>query len=70
MTRLLRMKGVQDRIDGSKAWIYELDSRGVFPVPVKIGRSSFWIEEEVEAWIKERVAPRAATSDDGSGVRA
>ncbi|HBV7099558.1 helix-turn-helix transcriptional regulator [Enterobacter asburiae] len=36
-------------------WFYKLIKDGVFPKPVKLGRSSRWLKSEVEAWLQERI---------------
>ncbi|WP_025122875.1 MULTISPECIES: helix-turn-helix transcriptional regulator [Serratia] len=36
-------------------WFYKLIKDGVFPKPIKLGRSSRWLKSEVEAWLQERV---------------
>ncbi|MDX6819113.1 helix-turn-helix transcriptional regulator [Klebsiella oxytoca] len=36
-------------------WIYKLIKDGVFPKPIKLGRSSRWLKSEVENWLQERV---------------
>lgn len=33
-------------------WFYKLINEGKFPKPIKLGRSSRWLESEVEAWVK------------------
>ncbi|VXD08642.1 conserved hypothetical protein [Enterobacterales bacterium 8AC] len=33
-------------------WFYKLISEGKFPKPIKLGRSSRWLESEVEAWVQ------------------
>jgi prophage regulatory protein len=30
----------------------------IFPMPVKIGKRSLWVESEVESWMQERIAER------------
>ena len=37
-------------------WFYKLISLGEFPKPIKLGRSSRWLESEVEAWLQQRIA--------------
>ncbi|MGQ3660724.1 helix-turn-helix transcriptional regulator [Citrobacter braakii] len=37
-------------------WFYKLISLGEFPKPIKLGRSSRWLESEVEAWLQKRIA--------------
>jgi len=38
---------------------YKLISEGKYPKPVKLGpRIAAWIEDEVEAWMAERIAKR------------
>lgn len=34
------------------------DGNGVFPPPIKIGRRSAWVREEIHQWIEERKAAR------------
>ncbi|EGJ5261687.1 TPA: helix-turn-helix transcriptional regulator [Salmonella enterica] len=36
-------------------WFYRLIKDGLFPKPVKLGRSSRWLKSEVEAWLQERI---------------
>ena len=37
-------------------WFYKLISDGLFPKPIKLGRSSRWRKSEVESWMKQRIA--------------
>ncbi|MEN3752102.1 AlpA family transcriptional regulator [Mangrovibacter sp. SLW1] len=39
----------------SDKWFYKLIQEGLFPKPIKLGRSSRWLESEVEAWVKHRI---------------
>ncbi|MBZ4073447.1 AlpA family phage regulatory protein, partial [Escherichia fergusonii] len=34
---------------------YRLIKDGLFPKPVKLGRSSRWLKSEVENWLQERI---------------
>lgn len=36
-------------------WFYKLIKDGEFPRPIKLGRSSRWLESEVEAWLQQRI---------------
>ncbi|ENC9771009.1 MULTISPECIES: helix-turn-helix transcriptional regulator [Enterobacteriaceae] len=36
-------------------WFYKLIKDGDFPKPIKLGRSSRWLQSEVENWLRERV---------------
>ena len=35
--------------------IYKLIKDGIFPKPIKLGRSSRWLKSEVENWLQERI---------------
>lgn len=37
-------------------WFYKLMSEGLFPKPIKLGRSSRWRKSEVETWMQQRIA--------------
>lgn len=36
-------------------WFYKLIQLGEFPKPIKLGRSSRWLQSEVEAWLQQRI---------------
>ncbi|HGS5939273.1 TPA: helix-turn-helix transcriptional regulator [Klebsiella pneumoniae] len=36
-------------------WFYKLIQDGEFPKPIKLGRSSRWMQSEVENWVKQRI---------------
>ncbi|CNE31107.1 helix-turn-helix transcriptional regulator [Yersinia intermedia] len=40
----------------SDKWFYKLIQEGQFPKPIKLGRSSRWLQSEIEAWVKHRIA--------------
>lgn len=44
----LRLNQVKVKFSVSKSKIYQDINRGLFPEPIKIGRSSFWIEDEID----------------------
>lgn len=39
----------------SDKWFYKLIQDGLFPKPIKLGRSSRWLKSEVEDWVKLRI---------------
>lgn len=39
----------------SDKWFYKLIQEGLFPKPIKLGRSSRWLKSEVENWIEKRI---------------
>ena len=50
MAFITKLTGLTDK------WFYKLISLGEFPKPIKLGRSSRWLESEVEAWLQQRIA--------------
>ena len=55
--RLLRMAEVQARTSLSRSTIRRWVARGLFPQPIKLGECVVgWIEAEIDAWIRERIA--------------
>jgi prophage regulatory protein len=53
---MLRLPQVIDATGLGKTTIYELQGRGDFPMRVKItAHSVAWVEEEVQAWLAQRV---------------
>ncbi|MGX1957443.1 helix-turn-helix transcriptional regulator [Serratia proteamaculans] len=36
-------------------WFYKLIQLGEFPKPIKLGRSSRWLQSEVETWVQQRI---------------
>lgn len=50
MAFITQLTGLTDK------WFYKLIQLGEFPKPIKLGRSSRWLESEVEVWLQERIA--------------
>ena len=50
MAFITKLTGLTDK------WFYKLIKDGEFPKPIKLGRSSRWLESEVEAWLQQRIA--------------
>lgn len=60
MVRIIRRHLVEDRTGLARSTIYQLISEGRFPRPVRLGgRSVGWPEEEIDAWLQERISMRA-----------
>lgn len=61
--RMLSKRAVRDLVLYSPAHIARLEAAGKFPKRVQLGPGRVgWLEEEVQAWLKERVALRDAPS--------
>jgi len=58
--RLLTFEQLSDKVGMKRTAIYAAISAGSFPVPVKIGKLSRWVETEVDAWIDSLKRQRAA----------
>lgn len=57
---VLRLRDVMTRSGLSRSQIYALVTRNLFPAPIKLGgtRASGWVEQELDAWISERILQR------------
>lgn len=54
--RILRLQRVLDKTGDSRSGLYRKIAAGIFPAPIKLSvRSVGWREDEVEAWIEERI---------------
>ncbi|EGJ1915110.1 AlpA family transcriptional regulator [Escherichia coli] len=49
MRFITKLTGLTDK------WFYKLIKDGAFPTPIKLGRSSRWLQSEVEAWLQARI---------------
>ncbi|EOI7353424.1 helix-turn-helix transcriptional regulator [Yersinia enterocolitica] len=49
MAFIVNFTGMSDK------WFYKLIQDSKFPSPIKMGRSSRWLESEVVNWFKERI---------------
>lgn len=56
MNKLLKLVDVEKTIGFKKSAIYNLVSDGLFPPPVKFGKSSFWPDYEVERMVSAIIA--------------
>jgi prophage regulatory protein len=64
--KIMRLPEVKAMVGLGTTAIYALIKKGEFPKPVKIGRASRWVEQEIQEWIMERVRAR---SNDSVGAR-
>lgn len=53
--KLIDMKTIVAFTSMSDKWFYKLMENGLFPKPIKQGRSSRWLESEVKAWLLARI---------------
>jgi len=49
MRFISKLTGLTDK------WFYKLIKDGLFPRPIKLGRSSRWKQSEVELWLQQRI---------------
>jgi prophage regulatory protein len=54
--RIIRLPEVLHMVGMKKTSIYSKIKHGDFPVPVKLGRASGWLESDVQRWISRVVA--------------
>ncbi|ECE4235543.1 AlpA family phage regulatory protein [Salmonella enterica] len=53
--KMVDMKFITEFTGLTDKWFYKLISEGRFPEPIKLGRSSRWMQSEVEKWVQERI---------------
>ena len=58
--RFLSKKQLRDRIGLSPTQVSRLEEAGRFPQRVPLGFRVFWVEAEVDDWMRERVDERNA----------
>lgn len=63
MAILLRIDEVANRLKSGKTKIYEMIKLGDFPPPVKIGRSSRWVDEDVDNFIQVKEDARCLSKN-------
>ena len=68
MKPLMDSKTVQAVIGIKESTLYALMKRGQFPKPIKVGRRSLWIPEEVGVWVLGRRDERCAKTDTVENV--
>jgi hypothetical protein len=61
--KLVSRDGLREKgITGSPTTIWRQVRDGVLPAPIRIGGKTYWLEDELNAWLAARVAAR-----DGRG---
>jgi prophage regulatory protein len=59
MRRILRRRDVEKLVGLGRSSIYAMMDNGTFPQAIKLGpRAVGWVEEEIEAWIEEKIETR------------
>ncbi|MGR7432287.1 helix-turn-helix transcriptional regulator [Klebsiella aerogenes] len=53
--KMVDMKFITEFTGLTDKWFYKLINEGQFPRPIKLGRSSRWMQSEVESWVKQRI---------------
>ncbi|RTQ04848.1 helix-turn-helix domain-containing protein [Enterobacter sp. WCHEn045836] len=53
--KMVDMAFITEYTGCSDKWFYKLIQDGLFPKPIKLGRSSRWLKSEVESWIEKRI---------------
>ena len=53
--KMVDMKFITEFTGLTDKWFYKLIQDGDFPKPIKLGRSSRWMQSEVEAWLQARI---------------
>lgn len=59
-TQGLRLTDVIRKLGLKKPTIYAYIKRGLLPAPIKFGRASVWIEEEIDQAVAKRIIERGA----------
>ncbi|TRW48352.1 AlpA family phage regulatory protein [Aliidiomarina halalkaliphila] len=61
--RLIKLEEVRNKTTLSRTTIYKLVVAKSFPKPVTVvGRSRVWVEEEIDEWIRAKIAERLGTA--------
>lgn len=53
--KMVDMKFITEFTGLTDKWFYKLISEGQFPKPIKLGRSSRWMQSEVEVWVYQHI---------------
>ena len=56
--KFIKLEEVLDMTGRGRTKTYDDIAKGKFPAPVKNGSSSHWVDDEVTAWMQERINER------------
>ena len=56
--RLIGSRQNEQMVGLSRWTLWRLESEGKFPQSIRIGGKRLWVESEVRAWVKARIAER------------
>jgi prophage regulatory protein len=66
MTKLIRLPQVLARVPLKTTALYAKIKAKEFPDPVKVGRTSMWLDDEITAWIEKLSAARPTNQPKSS----
>ncbi|MEY8617774.1 AlpA family phage regulatory protein, partial [Citrobacter amalonaticus] len=53
--QFIDMKFITQLTGLSDKWFYKLIQDGLFPKPIKLGRTSRWLKSDLEEWLYYRI---------------
>ncbi len=59
---VLDIEAVLEKLRIGRSKLYGMVNANQFPRPVKIGRSSRWVESEIDEWLIEKMETREPTT--------
>lgn len=59
---LIKFRDLSIYVGLCRSRIYALIAAGDFPRPIKVGKSSRWLQNEIDFWLQERVQHRDRAS--------
>ena len=63
LDRFIRIMTVLNRVGIARSTLYAYMEVGSFPAQIKIGRASYWSEQEITAWMDEHKANSRYTGE-------
>ncbi|MDT3607148.1 helix-turn-helix transcriptional regulator [Cronobacter dublinensis] len=61
--QLVDMKFITAFTGLTDKWFYKMIQEGLFPKPIKLGRTSRWFKSEVELWVHQRIEESRGISE-------
>lgn len=59
--KLIRLPEVEGMVHIKRNAIYRMMKQDRFPLPIKIGSGSFWVEDEIVAYLQRLMSARRAS---------